>query len=133
VTLRAGFVPYWSIVTRQAIAVRAAIAVIAVTITTVFFIDLCAVIYQCGCRSLWAGAADMCNIHIPGARHCPFCAHGAGWYRTVLGLVLIPQLVVCWWPTRWEWPSRLILTMLVFPVATVLLAVALGIADGYWR
>ena len=42
------------------------IARAAAAFTSVFFIDFCNLVYQCGCRSLWAGADAACNIHTHG-------------------------------------------------------------------
>jgi hypothetical protein len=101
-------------------------------VTCTFFINFCDWIYRCGCRSLWAGAAAHCNVHDPGARHCPFCEHGAAVYIAVLSWILIPQLAVSVWPSRLDWPIRLALALLAFPVAGSIVAVALGWWDGYW-
>lgn len=100
-------------------------------VTFAFFINLCDLIYQCGCQSLWAGAAEHCNVHVAGVKHCPFCAHGNTGYASVLALVLIPQFLISW-RYRWNWRIRLIVAVLVFPAATVLAAVVMGLADGYW-
>jgi len=34
-------------------------------VTSLFFINVCATVFHCGCHSLWAGQADMCNIQNP--------------------------------------------------------------------
>ena len=112
--------------------VRAGISGLAVAITCVFFIDFCNLIYRCGCKSLWAGADRLCNVHIPSAKHCPFCSHGATAYAIVLGLILIPQLLVGWWPSHWDWRIRLMAAVLVFPLVATIAALAIGIVDGYW-
>lgn len=36
---------------------------------------LCGWIFQCGCVSLWSGAAEHCNVHLARAFHCPWCEH----------------------------------------------------------
>ena len=36
---------------------------IAVLFMAVFFVDFCALVFQCGCRSLWNGISTYCNIH----------------------------------------------------------------------
>jgi hypothetical protein len=51
---------------------------ISFTLTSLFFINLCNLIFRCGCRSLWAGAAVACNIHAQQRHHCPWCSHGTG-------------------------------------------------------
>ena len=42
-----------------------------------FFLDLCDLIYGCGCVAWWEGAANHCNIQVPGPPDCPFCARPA--------------------------------------------------------
>lgn len=111
---------------------RAAIFAFAGSLTFIFLIDLCDVIFQCGCRPLWAGADIACNIHTPGAKHCPWCSHGAIAYYGVLALVLIPQLLVSFWPVRWDWRIRTALVVLLFPVIGTLTGIVMGLLDGYW-
>ncbi len=101
-------------------------------ITSLFIINLCNAIYRCGCRSLWAGASSYCNIHMTGARHCPWCTIGNGGFGMVLTLILGPQLALSLWPRSWPWPARLALAILAFPVVGGLVAVALGWLRGYW-
>ena len=55
---------------------NALVFVAAAAVTSVFFINLCAAIFGCGCVSLWSGADAHCNIHLAGSRHCPWCLHG---------------------------------------------------------
>ena len=114
------------------IAGRLAIFAGAAAVTCTFFINLCNWIYRCGCESLWAGAAEHCNIHNETGRHCPFCSHGNAAYAGVLAWILIPQLIVSVWPLPWKWPMRLAVVLLVFPVACWLAAVVFGWLDGYW-
>ena len=44
-------------------------AVIAATVLSV-----CDLLFDCGCRPPWAGAASHCNIHVAGPPDCPLCA-----------------------------------------------------------
>lgn len=53
-----------------------------------WMIQLCDVIYDCGCRPLWSGAAQACNVHAAQPPHCPWCATG------VWGTVLPPVAVL---------------------------------------
>ena len=39
----------------------------------VFSFNLCDLVFDCGCESAWGAQADHCNIHTPGAKHCPWC------------------------------------------------------------
>ena len=52
------------------------IFLIAAAVTSIFFINFCATVFQCGCQSLWGAAAKMCNIHharMHGGKGCPWC------------------------------------------------------------
>lgn len=48
---------------------------LAFAVMAVLFTDWCAVVFECGCRSIWNGAAEFCNIHAAAPPHCPWCAH----------------------------------------------------------
>ena len=97
--------------------------------TWALFINFCALVYQCGCQSLWAGAAASCNIHIAGARHCPWCARDA---TLAYASILVPQLAISIWPMRYTWQMRLGLAMGAFPVFGGISAAIYGISTGYW-
>jgi hypothetical protein len=93
------------------------------------FINFCALVYQCGCRSLWAGAAVACNVHMAGAKHCPWCAQDA----TLAYLsILVPQTAISFWPLNCNWPVQLALAIAAFPLFGGLAAAVYGISTGYW-
>jgi hypothetical protein len=100
--------------------------------TAVLFINFCAWFYACGCQSLWAGAAEHCNIHQPHAKHCPWCAIGTAGSMTVFGAIVLAQAAVSY---RWRasgWPLRLLLSLAAFPVAGTVLGLLTGWWTGYW-
>jgi hypothetical protein len=99
--------------------------------TCIFFLDLCAWIFDCGCRSLWAGADALCNVHLADSRHCPFCAHGTVGYAAVMAAVCFPQGAMAAW-TRWNLTTRVLLCLFLFPVSMVFVGLLLGAYDGYW-
>jgi hypothetical protein len=103
---------------------------VSFSITCAFFIDFCAWIFRCGCRSLLTGAAVACNIHAQQGHHCPWCSHGTGGYAIVMTLMCIPQVAVCF--TRWSWPVRVIMATAMFPTAGLVIAGVFGWLDGYW-
>jgi hypothetical protein len=111
---------------------RVIIAVAATAFTSVFFIDFCNLVYQCGCRSLWAGADAACNIHTHGVRHCPWCSVGPAGAFLVWAIIVGSQTSVA---LRSRF-SRLYLIGLasfaVFPVIGGVLAAGLGLWFGYW-
>ena len=105
----------------------------AAAVTSVFFINFCATIFQCGCASLWSGADSHCNIHSNDGHHCPWCAHGRA--ASVIPYIVIIAAQAFLALSRYRMPIfvRLALTTAAFPVAGALLAMAAGLASGYWR
>lgn len=111
----------------------ASVALFAIGMTSVFFIDLCNLIYNCGCDHLWAGFAAKCNIHDPNSRHCPWCSVGdTGATALYLGIV-IPQAMLGFRPARWSWKRRLAAALAAFPLIGAAEGIALGMAMGYWN
>ena len=103
---------------------------VSFAVTCAFFINVCNWLFQCGCRSLWAGADAACNIHTAG-RHCPVCSHGAAGYAAMMAVVCAPQLFASIW-SAWSMPARTILCLAIFPVVFVGAGLLLGLSDGYW-
>lgn len=109
-----------------------ALFLIPPALSALLLIDLCSLLFRCGCRPMWAGASEYCNIHVAGVHHCPWCSHGMAGYVGVLLLVLIPQVVLSFYPIGWSWRKRFIVSLSVFPAAGTVVALAFGFADGYW-
>jgi hypothetical protein len=105
---------------------------IAAVLTSVFFIDFCDWVYDCGCRSLWAGAASHCNIHRANVRHCPWCSIGSvgtlGIYAAILGVQAVAVRMV-----RGSAPTRLLFAVAAFPAVGGVIALILGWKTGYWN
>ena len=99
-------------------------------VTSLLFINFCATVFHCGCHSLWAGAADMCNIHREGARHCPWCARNPAYAYAAM---VIPQALVSFWSVPWSWSKRLAVALAAFPVFGGIAAVVYGFTSGYWK
>jgi hypothetical protein len=110
---------------------KSLIAVVSVAVTCAFFINYCDLIYQCGCRSLWNGAAAHCNIH-HGPKHCPWCSIGNGAYL-VMAFMAAVQIGVSFWPSPWPWWTRLALALITFPIAGLIPGITLGLWQGYWN
>ena len=113
----------------QPLLIRAGILVTALAVSSIFFIDFCNLVFQCGCRSLWAGAAAYCNIHNPGSRHCPWCVMDT---RPAMAAIYIPQVLISLWPASWSWTKRITLALLAFPVGGGIAAGIYGWIAGYW-
>lgn len=105
----------------------------AAAVSSVFFINFCASVFRCGCVSLWNGADAHCNIHMAGARHCPWCASGT--VASVIPWVLIVsmQAVVSFRPRPMKVGLRLGMALVAFPLAGALVALGFGLATGYWK
>lgn len=105
----------------------------AAVVTSVFFIDFCNLVYACGCRSLWAGADASCNIHTPGAKHCPWCSIGLLPSVGVWAAIVGSQAAVWFGFPRLPLLLRGFGTFAAFPVTGGILAIAVGLWTGYWR
>jgi len=116
----------------RSLVTKLAILGFASTLTAVFIINLCAIVFQCGCASLWNGAAAHCNIHMTAGRHCPWCTNGSFGYKLALGVIIAAQLAVSFWPHSMRTRTRLAAALLAFPALGVVIAVFYGIAAGYW-
>ncbi|HSF19378.1 MAG TPA: hypothetical protein VLK65_27890 [Vicinamibacteria bacterium] len=114
------------------VPLRIAVLLVVWCLSAVFFIDLCARIFDCGCLSLWNGAASFCNIHAVDGPHCPWCAHpaiggGMAFFSTMaaqLGIVLAPGSVGS--------AMRLAGALVAFPIVSGIVGWAQGLALGYW-
>ncbi len=111
---------------------QAAVFAVSAVITGVFFINLCALVYGCGCHTWWNGAADSCNIHDEEAHHCPWCSIGTAGFYSIEGGIIAIQALLSFGP----WPRgiafRLLASLAAFPIAGSAAGVALGLYSGYW-
>jgi len=112
---------------------QAAVFLVSAAITCAFIINFCALIYRCGCRSFWAGAADECNIHSYKMHHCPWCSIGAGGFAAIVLCIVAVQAGLSFGRHRWGIAARLLSSLIAFPVAGSAIAVALGLWQGYWK
>jgi hypothetical protein len=112
---------------------RTAIFLASAAVTSVFFIQFCAMAFQCGCQPIWSTGAQFCNVHSAGAKHCPWCVYGTTGYSLVYGSMVAAQAVVSFWPAGWHWGGRLAGALAAFPVVGGILAVVLGVVTRYWN
>jgi hypothetical protein len=105
---------------------------ISFAVTCAFFINFCAWIFQCGCRSLWAGSDMACNIHAAHGHHCPWCSHGLVGYAIVMAGMCAPQFAVAMF-TRWSWTTRTMAALAMIPAAGAVTALIFAWKDSYWR
>ncbi len=104
---------------------------LAAAVAGTFFINVCHLIYDCGCVWLWAGGAAWCNIQTAGAPDCPFCAQPDMAYVSLWSTVGAQALIV-FVPSRLRIGGRAAAALAAFPVLTVAFGVVLGLAAGYW-
>lgn len=93
--------------------------------TLFLFIDVCALVYQCGCANWLAGGLAKCNIHMNYGHKCPFCQLSGGKAEALEGLVIVAQGVLV---RRRQWAAA----VLAFPVLAALEMAVLGWYVGYW-
>jgi hypothetical protein len=101
---------------------------VVLAISGLFFIDVCALVFGCGCRSLWAGAAIACNVHNPAPPHCPWCAHLPAGAVAFLAPALVQGFLLMG-PGRAGVAVRFMLALAAFPVIA---AVVGGIQSLLW-
>jgi hypothetical protein len=111
---------------------RVLLLVIGVGFAAALFLDLCDLIFNCGCRALWMGAATECNIHHPGPPDCPWCAAGNWGLVLPFGAIVAVQAGAAWWPGGVRWRLRLAVILASIPVVGGLTGVAFGLIYGYW-
>lgn len=109
------------------------VLIASLAVSWTFALDLCQLVFQCGCTHAWAGGAAQCNVHMPNMKHCPWCNAGTAGYAAIYACIALPQAWLSFRPRAWMWPLRLIAALLAFPVFGILEAVALGLITGYWR
>ena len=106
---------------------------IAVLVMAVFFVDFCALVFQCGCRSLWNGISTYCNIHAASGPHCPWCEHPLAGGGVAFGVTLLAQWAAFFLPKNVSLGKRCLLAVIAFPLAAAIVALVQGLVWGYWR
>ena len=116
---------------KSAISARLVALGCAIGIAHVFFIQYCDFLFDCGCRPLWAGAAEHCNVLAAMPPHCPWCVEGgaSGWIA--FGLIVATQAGLALWPSRFG-RGRLAALFLAFPVVGAVAGAVAGLSQGYW-
>ena len=110
---------------------RIAPFLISFAVTCAFFIDFCAAMFRCGCRSLWAGADLACNVHAAHSHHCPWCATGYVGETIVMFAMCAPQFTIAMF-TRWGFAVRTLAALAMFPIAGSVMSLIFGWIYAYW-
>ena len=110
---------------------RIAVFLLAASVAYVFFINLCDFMFHCGCQSLWAGAAAMCNINMPDLPHCPFCS--TGWWGASFPkwVMWSAQAAIAFPPWKMGDGTRLLLSLASFPVVGGVIGLIIALSTGY--
>src|SRR5216684_7843467 len=95
------------------------------SITWVFLINLCHLIYQCGCTWMWSGAAQHCNIHDAESRHCPWCSIGDFGFYSIAASIIVLQGVIALGPGPWRLSVRALGSLAAFPILGSVIGVVL--------
>ena len=109
-----------------------------VAFSFVFLIHLCDLLFQCGCRSWWQGAERYCNIHQAGEPHCPWCSYGWWGFIVPFATIVLAQAGMFYALPRLSRSTRLILSLLCFPVVGALVGLVFALISNYpvflfWR
>lgn len=107
------------------------IFLLGLAVTSVFFVNWCDVVFQCGCRSLWNGIATHCNIHDATGPHCPWCEHPLAGGAVAFGAVVIAQWASVY-RTKASTLGRLALALAAFPIVSGLVALVQRFVWSYW-
>ena len=105
---------------------------LALAVTGIFFVDWCAVVFQCGCRSLWSGIATYCNIHATAGPHCPWCEHPLAGDAVAFAAAVVAQWVAVYRTSTPSFVKRFVLALVAFPLASGLVALAQRFVWNYW-
>ena len=100
--------------------------------TSVSVLGFCDLVYTCGCRAAWAGAAEACNMHQALGPHCPWCSYGFLGGAIPFAAILLVQATVAFWPGKGRYALRLAGVFVAFPTVGGLAALLFGLVSGYW-
>ena len=100
--------------------------------TAALSISFCAWIFACGCKAWWAGAAAACNIHMLGAKHCPWCIYNGQGFRVAFLAILAAQAAISFLPGKLAAGPRLLIALATFPAIGATVAVIYGWVSHYW-
>ena len=117
---------------RPILTPRIGLFLVSAAVAGILLVNFCDWVYQCGCRSLWNGADAHCNVHDPDSPNCPWCEHRPAGDIIPLAAILSVQLGVCFTRRPLGNVSRLVLSLVAFPVVGGLVALVFGLATGYW-
>lgn len=113
-------------------AVRILVLAPLVAVAATFFLNVCHLIYDCGCVSIWSGGAAFCNIQTAGPPDCPYCARPNVAYGALYGTFLV-QGALIFTPGSLGLGRRALLGLVAFPLVVGATGIVLGSLAGYWN
>ena len=103
-----------------------------VAVAATFFLNVCHLIYDCGCVSIWSGGVAFCNIQTAGPPDCPYCAQPNVAYGALYGTFLVQGALV-FVPGSLGLGWRGLLGLAAFPLVVGATGIVLGLWAGYWN
>ncbi len=110
----------------------AAAALVVLAVTSVLLHPLCHQVFRCGCRTMWGGAADHCNVNAKEGPHCPWCDDarlGAFGFLSTLGLQAAVFAAARW--RRVSISSAMLAALVALPAAVLVSGAATWLATDY--
>lgn len=93
-------------------------------------LNLCDLIFQCGCHSWFTGAASHCNIHQLNSRHCPWCTMPQPVFWSTIALITVAQTLAA--RTRHHPLTQFAVAQATAYALVAVWAIVLGWLTGYW-
>ncbi len=103
---------------------------LVLALTAGLFLNVCDLLYDCGCTWAWAGGVAPCNIHQSEGPHCPWCAHGAAGSGLVFSLTALAEISAARGAAR-STLSRLAASLIAGAVTLVALGLLFAWNDRY--
>lgn len=69
---------------------------IAFVVTSVVYMPVCNLVFDCGCTWPWLGGVQHCNIHVAGPPDCPLCKGGAPIQAVGFAAIGSPIFLLTW-------------------------------------
>lgn len=95
-------------------------------------LNVCQLLFSCGCRSWWTGAASHCNIHQAGMKHCPWCTLAPEYFWSLFAAFVVAQTAAVWLARRRPWWQQAAYGLSTYLVTAALSALVLGFSQHYW-
>ncbi len=105
---------------------------VAFFLGSLFFVDWCGVLFQCGCHSLWSGASSLCNIHIGDGPHCPWCKHPLLGGGVAYSVMVLTQWLTASRFLRFRFAGRLLISLFASLLLTGIVGIIQGFVWKYW-